>query len=116
MPHICLKMTSAVPAAKVETTEIFAHIHEAIVNTIENATLSSCKSWVEQIEQPYRGDGSDLNPPFIVLSIALFSGRPESQRKALAEQCFAYLRPLYSSAVAIFVEVRELNRETCVNG
>jgi 5-carboxymethyl-2-hydroxymuconate isomerase len=116
MPLFNLKISSSIKTT-VEFKTIFADLHTILVKTLDNAKLSSCKSWVETIEHTYVGDGSNPQDALIFLSIRFFNGRPVEQRGSLAEQVLAYLRSVYSDPnIHIVVDVSELNRDTCAIG
>jgi 5-carboxymethyl-2-hydroxymuconate isomerase len=114
MPLFTLKMSPSIKTT-VEYSTVFAKLQEILVATLDNAKLSSCKSWVEKMDHVHLGDGMNPNAALIVLKIRFFGGRSVEQRKSLADQSFAYLRSLYSdSNIKIVVDVAELNRDTCV--
>jgi 5-carboxymethyl-2-hydroxymuconate isomerase len=112
MPLLSLKLSPTVETT-IPHPIIFSTLHEILVNTIDNGKLSACKSWIEQINNVYVGDGSNPHTALVALTIALFCGRPLEQRKSVTEQALAYLKTVYVDPdVKIMVEVREIERET----
>lgn len=116
MPHICLKKTQNINQ-KISSEALFSQVCQLIIENLENAALESCAAWEEVLPQVYFGSG-DPSKSKAILTIEIFSGRPETQRQALAQACSDYLKTVLAPQIegsdcSLFVEVREMNKQTC---
>lgn len=113
MPHICLQYSSNIKEM-INFKKLFSEMHQ-LAHQIAGASIESCKSRAEVIDNYYIGDGSKNNA-MVHVEVFLLSGRATEIKTKLGEAILALLKLYYVEALKkynlqITLRIKEGERE-----
>ncbi len=111
MPHIIIEYTETA-RSQIEGADVRQHVHQAVVAS-GLFSPDAVKTRYVAYERIAHGE-SGKHTDFVHVNLKILSGRPEQERKALADSVFAVLEERVNGIPKRSVEIHEMDKATYI--